>query len=95
MLILRKLYSLIRSKYVAPPILVLLGASLFYVLSLAKIYPLILFIVISSALCTVTVFLYEGNTRKARKALITALGEKRRRFGRFGQTMLGSQFSAD
>lgn len=76
MLILRKLYSLIRSKYVAPPILVLLGASLFYVLSLAKIYPLILFIVISSALCTVTVFLYEKNTRKARKALITALGKK-------------------
>ncbi|MGI6085383.1 MAG: methyl-accepting chemotaxis protein [Acetivibrionales bacterium] len=74
--LLRRILTLIRSRLIYLPIMLLLGLLIFFILLKTGINPIILFIIITLPLAGGIIFLYEKDLTTARKSLIATLGKK-------------------
>lgn len=74
--LLRRLLTLIRSRLIYLPIMLLLGLLIFFILLKTGINPIILFIIITLPLYGGIIFLYEKDLKTAKKSLVSTLGKK-------------------
>lgn len=74
--LLRRFLTLIRSRLIYLPLMLLLGSLLFFILFKAGINPVILFMVITLPIAGGIIFLYEKDLSESKKSLIATLGKK-------------------